>query len=136
MAKYNTRTAPLLRGDLISAWKQFAANESFAGMTLAEFEARTAKVLDVRDEIQSSLTRLAGLRRQRDAQDKEQRNVMAKVVLAIRMSDVHGEDSPLYTAVGYVAKSDRASGLTRAPRGVPSSTGQPVRSGSGNEDAG
>ncbi|MDP4624813.1 MAG: hypothetical protein NWT08_06725 [Akkermansiaceae bacterium] len=36
-------------------------------------------------------------------------------VYLLRSDPAHGEDSPLYRAMGFVPKSERASGLIRPP---------------------
>ena len=115
MAKFNSKTAPLRRAAFTNAWQEFAADESFAGMTLAEFEAATAPAVAIREEIEQSLVKLAGLRRQRGALDEELRSRLNLVINAVRGDPMHGEDSPLYKAIGYVPKSERASGLRRGP---------------------
>ena len=114
MAKYTINMIPKRRTALINAWREFAADESFAGMTLAEFEAQTLPVVTIRTEIEQTLAKLAGQRRVRNALDAEVQTKILAVVNTVLGAPGHGPDSPMYRAIGYVAKSERASGLTRA----------------------
>lgn len=103
-----------------SAWGTLAPDESFAGMTLAEFELRVKPSLDRRDELEALEKQVEAKRAERDLADKASREVLELVVNAVRGTPAHGSDSPLYRALGYVRKSERRSGLTRrnpAPSG-------------------
>lgn len=64
--------------------------------TIADFEAELKMKRHVRDDKYVALN--------------EKRS---KVGLAVAGSADYGNDSPLYGAMGFVRKSDRASGLTR-----------------------
>ncbi|MBK1856536.1 hypothetical protein JO972_16320 [Verrucomicrobiaceae bacterium 5K15] len=132
MLKYSTKTAPLKRAAIINAWQEFAAEESFAGMTLAEFEAATLPSVTVREEIGQGLVKIAGLRRQRDAHDSAMREQLSLVVNAVRGHPQYGEDCPLYKAIGYVPKSERASGLHRGDGGKPA--GEPGDAAAGEAE--
>jgi hypothetical protein len=95
------------------AWREFAADVSFSGMTLEEFEEGTAKVVTVREEIEKVRVYLAGLLGQRAMADEDLRKKLMLVTNATRGDPAYGEDSPLYRAMGYVPRSERNSGLTR-----------------------
>lgn len=106
-------TAQERREAFLRAWQEFAAEDRFAESTLAEFEAESLAVETVRDEIAKTRSKLAGLRRQRDAVDDAFRALAKRVSMGVQAHPSHGPDSPIFRALGYVAESDRASGLTR-----------------------
>ena len=53
---------------------------------------------------------------QRDNADRENRALLLNVVNAIKGDANHGENSPLYAALGYVPRLQRKSGLSRSKR--------------------
>jgi len=98
---------------LITAWQTIAPNASFAGMTLAQFQAKVKPSVDARNT-------LAGLKEQtiaaevaRDKADKITNPTNQLVVNAVKGDPNYGDDSDLYAGMGYVRKSARASGLTK-----------------------
>lgn len=98
---------------LTGAWEDLAANTSFAGMTLAEFEAKMRPSMDAREDIQKAeAAMVAGLTKRQFADVESLRQVQL-VVNAVKADLAFGEDSALYQAAGYVRKSERKSGLTR-----------------------
>lgn len=101
------------RSAFIDAWREFAVGDSFAGMTLAEFETATEPSVTARNQISALRVQLAGALRNRDIADEALRKQLILVINAVRGAPAHGEDSPLYRAIGYVPKSERGSGLTR-----------------------
>ena len=96
-----------------TAWKELAPQESFAGMTLAGFEAATALPLTLRDQILGLEKQLEGRKTERTKADAAARLLLDLVVNSVRGTPQYGPDSSLYRALGYVRKSERRSGLTR-----------------------
>lgn len=109
-----------------TAWRSLAPDETFADMTLADFELKVQPSLDRRDELEALEKQVEAKRAERDMANKASRDVLELVVNAVRGTPAHGSDSPLYRALGYVRKSERRSGLTRrnpAPAGEESTGG-------------
>jgi len=98
---------------LTDAWTEHAPDATFAGKTLAQFKTAVKPSLDARAEIKDRDQQLAGFRVDRDNADVTSVEVVQQVVNSIKGDPNHGENSPLYAALGYVRKDDRASGLTR-----------------------
>lgn len=96
-----------------AAWNEQAPEESFAGMTYAQFEAASAEPLALRDEILQLDIQREVKRTERDQADLAARNLCDLVVNSVRGTPRHGKDSALYRALGYVRQSERKSGLTR-----------------------
>ncbi len=100
-------------GKVAAAWEALAPTTSFGGMTLAEFKARVQPVNDLQDKLLTlgSESTDTDTRLQTAADDSNAAALL--VVNAVKGDPDHGEDSPLYAAMGYVRKSDRRSGLSR-----------------------
>lgn len=113
MSRKSKTSIPLKRDAFVMAWRQFAAEVSFAGMSLEEFRYATEKSVTDRNQIEALKVKLAGLIRQRGVSDEALRKNLILVINAVRGAPAYGEDSPLYRALGYVPRSERLSGLTR-----------------------
>lgn len=113
---YRPNQLPNRRKAFVDAWTEYAATESFAGMTLEEFKTATLLSISSRDELEVLSVRLAGLKQQRDLADLATRDLFRRVANSMRGHDVHGENSSLYRAVGFIPMSERSSGLTRKGR--------------------
>lgn len=98
---------------LTAAWEDLATDTTFAGMTLAEFEAKIKPSLDARDAVQTAEMQMVQGLTQRQFADVESLHQVQLVVNAIKANLAFGEDSALYQAAGYIRKSERKSGLTR-----------------------
>jgi hypothetical protein len=96
-----------------AAWNEQASEETFAGMTYAQFESACAGCLSLRDEILVLDVQREGKRTARDIADLAARELCDLVINAVRGTPGHGKDSALYRAMGYVRQSERKSGLTR-----------------------
>jgi|688.fasta_scaffold07377_5 hypothetical protein len=99
-----------------TAWSELAPAETFAGLALNEFVADTVDSVTLREEIDATRAKLAGLYLQREQADAETRNTMQLVINSVRGNPAFGEDSALYRAMGFVPKIERDSGLTRRRR--------------------
>ena len=96
-----------------TAWQELAPQESFAGMTLAGFEAATTLPLTLRDQILALEKQMDGRKTERIKADAAANLLLELVVNSVRGTPQHGADSSLYRALGYVRKSERRTGLTR-----------------------
>ena len=96
-----------------TAWQELALQESFAGMTLAGFEAATTLPLTLRDQILALEKQVEGRKTERIKADAAANLLLELVVNSVRGTPLHGPDSSLYRALGYVRKSERRTGLTR-----------------------
>ena len=99
--------------EVVMAWETLAPASNFAGMTLAEFKTAVepSKAERIRTaELEAELAGAAGRRALADLNTNEK---LKLVVAAVKGDPSHGENSPLYRAMGYIPMADRASGLTR-----------------------
>lgn len=104
---------------LLHSWQEIAPEAIFSGLTLDAFRAIVEPVAEVRDSIiKADQDRVASVIR-RDAEEKALGDKFRRVVNAIKAAPEHGEDSPLYGAIGYVVRSARQSGLGRVKKTEP-----------------
>ena len=82
-------------------------------MTLAQFKTKVQPTYDTRAQIDALNAQLTGAMDNRDNADKVTASATQLVVNAVKGDPNFGDDSDLYDAMGYVRRSDRASGLSR-----------------------
>ena len=104
---------------VLKAWEDLRETKSFAGMTLDEFKAKVKPSFDARDAIGKLENQLIAANDARDNADVESMKQVALVVAAVKGDITEGEDSDLYEAMGYVRKSERATGKTNKPKKTP-----------------
>ncbi len=112
--------------DFRIAWKQQAPETTFGGKTLAELEADIAALASANEEVDVASSNRSAALRARDGKKEELSRSLRSVMRGVQAHPDHGEDSPLYRAMGFVPLSERKSGLTR--RGTPDA-------GTGDEEA-
>ena len=98
---------------VLKAWQDLRPTKSFAGMTLAQFTAKVQPSLDARDAIDTLENQMIAATDKRDLADVESMKQINFVVNAVKGDPAEGEDGELYEAMGYIRKSERASGLTK-----------------------
>ena len=97
---------------VVKAWDDLRSAKSFAGMTLAQFKTAVQPSLDARDHIDTLNDQLTAAMVDRDKADVTSLAQVALVVNAVKGDITEGEDGELYAAMGYIRKSDRATGKT------------------------
>ena len=98
---------------IINAWKTIAPNATFAGMTLAQYQAKVQPSVDARTTLADLKEQIIATEVARDKADKVTNPTNQLVVNAVKGDPNYGDDSDLYAGMGYVRKSARASGLSR-----------------------
>ncbi len=99
--------------DIRLVWKEQAPEAVFAGKPLVDLEAALTALqqsnedLKIRDQARSAAVKT------RDEKLNSLSKLMRLVVRGVQGHPEHGEDSPLYRAMGFVPFSERSSGLTR-----------------------
>ena len=99
--------------DVVTAWTELAPTAQFAGLTLAQFEARVKPSFDTRTEVSTLATQLKAARQSRKNADVVSNDDALNIVNGVRSAPGFGENSALYKAMGYIPKNDRRSGLVR-----------------------
>lgn len=113
MAKVNVKEIRERVTKMGEAWKEGAAAVSFGGIALTGFETGITNAEAIDLEIADLEAQVEMKKDERDTKytvlDRESVMVRNGVV----GDPAYGDDSPLYGAMGFVRKSERASGLTR-----------------------
>ena len=98
---------------IINAWTTLAPAASFGGMTLAQFKAKVQPSFDARTQLDTIEAQKTAALDTRDDADAVTSNTNQMVINGVKGDPNFGDDSNLYEAMGYVRKSERASGLTK-----------------------
>jgi len=97
-----------------TAWANLATGDSFAGLTLQQYTQLVSGLQSQSAHIQNVQAQYVGANKLNDEMHQRLNGSTQAVVNAVRADLAkHGPDSPLYKTMGYVPKSERASGLTR-----------------------
>ena len=97
----------------LKLWLELCPDQVFAEMTREQFEQAVKASLDARAKLASLDAQWSNTMAERKAADLAAAPVLQRFVNAVKAHPKFGEDSGLYTALGYVPKSQRSSGLTR-----------------------
>lgn len=98
---------------ILNAWKTLAADKSFGGITLAQFEAQITKSNTPRERLEALDGEIKQAQANREAEDGVTTRVCDLIVKNVVANPDYGDDSAIYEAISYVRKSNRKSGLTR-----------------------
>ena len=98
---------------VVSAWETLRPAKSFGGLTLAQFKQAIAPCTTARAAIDQLEARQTEAIDQREKADLAAFSTLQLIVNGVRADAAEGENGELYEAMGYVRKSERASGLTR-----------------------
>ena len=101
---------------VLNAWKTLANDKSFGGMTVEQYEAFIAPSFNTRRDLNELDNRRTHLTNSREDADEASLEKTAAVVAGVLADPAFGPNSSLYEAMGYVRKSERASGLTRGKK--------------------
>lgn len=97
-----------------TAWANLAKDDSFAGLTLQQFTQMVDAVDGHQTDMNNLMAQYTGATKERDDLHVALNETTLAVVDAVKADLAkHGPDSPLYKTMGYVPKSERASGLSR-----------------------
>ena len=96
-----------------TAWEEGAPSVTFGGSKQADFKTEITAAATAEQEL-TDLLALADMKRTEiDDKYAALNETSILVVNGVKGDLAYGEDSALYGAMGFVRKSERASGLTR-----------------------
>ena len=95
------------------AWDEGAAAVNFGGIKQTDFQTEITAAATAETELDDLLALVDMKRTEIDVKYAALQEKSVLVVNGVRGDPAYGEDSALYGAMGFVRKSDRASGLTR-----------------------
>ena len=99
--------------EITQAWESQCPETSFSGLSLEQFKAGCKPSLDARTEMADLAARSISAKARRSVGDAASLALIRRVVHGVKGDPQHGEDGPLYAAMGFVRTSERSSGLTR-----------------------
>jgi len=97
---------------IINAWFTQAPDAKFAEKTLEEYKASVKPVMDAYAKLQEMQAEMTAFRMSLANLGKDAHEGVSLVVDSVKGTLAYGPNSPLYAAMGYIAKSKRKSGLT------------------------
>jgi hypothetical protein len=100
----------------LNAWRTLAHDHPFSGMTFEQYEAFIAPSFTSRRDLEELDDRRTHLTNTREDADEASLAKTAAIVAGVLADPAFGPNSSLYEAMGYVRKSERASGLTRGKK--------------------
>lgn len=96
-----------------AAWSNLRPGKSFSGRSLEQFNAKVQASHDVRAVIANLEAQFEAAYARLEVVDRASMDEIRAVVHGVRGDSEEGEDGELYSAMGYVRRSQRNSGLTR-----------------------
>ena len=97
----------------LKLWEELCPEQNFAEMTRDQFKQAVQASLDARTKLASLDAQWSNTMAERKAADIASAPVLQRFVNAVKAHPKFGDNSGLYTALGYVPKNQRSSGLTR-----------------------
>ncbi len=94
-------------------WKEQAPSAVFAGKTLADLEAAIAAHTEANLEVDKTGKALSSALKTRGDQNAALNELLQVIVRGVAGHADYGDNSPAYRAMGFIPRSERASGLTR-----------------------
>ena len=112
MARVTKDTATRVE-EITGAWQKMRPAKSFYGMKLEDFRNAVKPFTDARKEIADLEIQLQHAISKRETANPEATKVVQGIINAVKGDPEEGEDGELYSAMGYVPKSLRGTGLKR-----------------------
>ncbi len=105
------------------AWARMRPGKKFFGKTLEQFELDVKPFLDAGAELEELYVLVQHAESRRETAEVAARKAVQSVVNAVKGDPEEGEDGELYSAMGYVPKSKRSTGLKRPRKEEPPKSG-------------
>ena len=109
---YNNKRRIAKINQILNAWATQAPDAKFANRTLTQFTALIKPVLDAYAKLQETEASITGQRQDLANMSKDLMDQVFLVVDSAKGDPAFGPNSPLYVAMGYIAKNKRKSGRT------------------------
>ena len=99
-----------------NGWTEGAPTVEFGGVKRTDFSTDIEGATTAENELADILAQADIKRAEIDSRYQRLQENSVRVANGVRGDKDFGEDSALYGAMGFVRKSERASGLTRKPK--------------------
>ena len=97
----------------VEAWERQCPQQPFGDATLEQHKQELKDYYDAKAKFAAADAQWDAARLERNAAYLRALDITKRLVNSVKGHPKFGEDSPLYSAMGYVPASERASGLTR-----------------------
>jgi len=99
--------------DMLQAWESDCPGQAFADMTLEQCKQELQSYFDARAKFAAANVAWEAARQARNTAYARALELVKSIVNSVKGHPKFGENSAVYTAMGYVPTSQRSSGLTR-----------------------
>ena len=113
MSQLRNKSVVFRANQVMSSWRGFAPSVEFASFKVNDLQAEIQSAEEVRRQILDAEVHLFGLRKTRDEGEKALSRKVTQIVNSMRGNENYGEDSNLYSAIGYVPTSEQRRGRPR-----------------------
>jgi hypothetical protein len=97
----------------VEAWERQCPEQSFGDATLEQHKQALKDYYDAKAKFATADAQWDAARLERNAAYQRALDITKRLVNSVKGHPKYGENSALYSAMGYVPASERASGLTR-----------------------
>ena len=97
----------------VEAWERQCPQQSFGDATLEQHKQELKEYYDAKAKFAAADALWAAARMERNAAYLRALDITKRLVNSVKGHPKFGENSAVYSAMGYVPASERASGLTR-----------------------
>jgi hypothetical protein len=97
----------------VEAWERLCPEQSFGEATLEQHKQALKDYYDAKAKFAAADAQWDAARLERNAAYEHALDITKRLVNSVKGHPKFGENSALYSAMGYVPASERASGLTR-----------------------
>ena len=97
----------------IKTWEELCPDQVFAERTLDQFKEIVKPSLDARAKLATLDTQWQNTMAERATADPATLEALLRLANAVKAHPKFGDNSGMYTALGYIPRSQRSTGLTR-----------------------
>ena len=109
--------------EVMNAWERLRPHKRFFGLTLEDYKLRAKAFLDARAAIARLEEQISLEVSKRDAAAIPLIDLVQSIVSSVCGDPEEGHNGELYSAMGYVPKNQRATGLVRRRKATPPAAG-------------
>lgn len=113
MSPLRNKSVSFRANQVLTSWRKFAPSAEFASAKIDDLQAEIQSAEEVRRQILEAEVHLISLRKTRDEGEKALSSQVTQIVNSMRGHESYGEDSTLYSAIGYVPTSKQRRGRPR-----------------------
>jgi hypothetical protein len=101
--------------EVTAAWEKLRPTKEFYGLTVEEFRTAVKPLIDARAAVADLEVRMQAALHARQLALGKARELLVRVLNAVKGDPTEGEDGELYAAMGYMPQTQRRITLTTKP---------------------